>query len=65
MLNPANYEANPRADDKFTREQIVAYLEEIPLTYVTEIEHSAAEYLIRRIQRHFERLSTAYTPSGD
>lgn len=64
-MTETNYEANPRADDKFTREQIVAYLEEIPLEYVTEIEHSAAEYLIRRIQRHFAKLSTAYTPSGD
>jgi hypothetical protein len=65
MHNPANYEDNPRADDKFTRGQILAYLEEIPLEYVTEAEHAFAESLIKRIQRHFVRLSTAYVPSGD
>ena len=56
---------NPAIDDTFTRWQIIAYLEEIPLGYVTERDHEIAEKLITRAQRHFAELSTDWEPDQD
>ena len=56
---------NPSMDDKFTRMQVIAYLEEISLGYVTERDHEMTENLIIRAQRHFSELSTNWEPSYD
>ena len=56
---------NPSLDDTFTRGQILAYLEEIPLGYITERDHEITEKLIYRAQRHFAELSTEWEINND
>jgi hypothetical protein len=65
-INETDYpQLNPSLEDKFTRRQILDYLEEIPLGYLTEREHEATEHLITRVQCHFAKLSTDWKPSND
>lgn len=56
---------NPQATDTFTRLQIIQYLDEVPLGYITEQDHKITEELVTRIQRHFAELSTKWEPSND
>lgn len=56
---------NPLMSDKFTREQILEYLMEIPLGYSTERDHEVTEKLIHRVCRHFLHLSTDWRPNYD
>jgi hypothetical protein len=55
----------PKMSDRFTREQIFLYLEEVPLGYVSERDHEITVKLIERIQRHFVQLDPKWQPSID
>jgi hypothetical protein len=56
---------DPQPDDRFTRLQIIQFLEEIPLGYRTEAEHGALERFVDVAQRQFARLSTDFEPPND
>ena len=56
---------SPRLEDTFTRQQIIEYLDEIPLGYRTEGEHEVTEGLIDRAKRHFAQLATTFEPPWD
>lgn len=57
--------SNPQANDSFTRSQIIAYLDTVPLGYRTEQEHECTCRLIDRIQMHFIELDNNWKTSID
>lgn len=52
-------------DDVISRIQIVRYLEEIPLGYVTERDHEILENFVVRAQRHFTELDPNFEPDNE